>query len=407
MEQHRKMIPVILIYDFHPHGHCPGWMGLVASAFIDAGCKVVVACCADCDAVASVAEMIRMKGGEVVPIPENVNVHAEYAAQLACSMGVKHIFFPHFDTIISDLGRKAGRIDFGGLNIAGIWLRPILDGECLSGFRKAVNKLSRTTHSKMLRKKSRTIQNNRRGISMFAEGPGAASDLFLFLLNGELSDGVSRYLPVHNQSYICDPWLEKSQTTRSDARKLLGLAQDKKIFLHAGTPRRVKGLTDACLAFSRLPSVTKKSVCLLRAGIVGSDAAPLLSKLERDGLAFVMDRYLSDEELLLCYAACDGVLMPYRDQKESSGILIHAAAHRRPVIASDFGVIGEWTKKYGLGLIFCHKDIDGLVRAIDEMFLAEEWCEDGMAEFSQLNSPEAFKNTLVSQWVKPQVLGNI
>ena len=87
---------LILIYDFHTHGHSPGWMGLVALAFIEAGCKVAVACCVDFDTVAPTVEMIRRNGGSVIPIPDSVTVHPEYAAQLASSMGIKHVFFSPF-----------------------------------------------------------------------------------------------------------------------------------------------------------------------------------------------------------------------------------------------------------------------------------------------------------------------
>lgn len=390
---------LILIYDFHPHGHCPGWLGLTALAFVDAGCEIVVACCADCDPMVPVAEMICKAGGRVIVIPNNVRIHAEHAVQLASALGIRHVFFPNFDTVVYEMGKKSGRVNFGGLSIGGIWLRPTLEGDCLVGFRKIINKLSWTQQSKVFRKKARTIANNRNGISMLTEGSGMANDLFLFLLNGEQAEGLQKHLPNHKQSYICDPWVEKSETNRFEARKRLGLDQERKYFLHAGTSNPGKGLADACLAFSRLPTLIKKSVCLLRAGAVGRGDAAVLNALERDDLAFVMDRYLRDEELLLCFSACDGVLMPYRDQKESSGILIHAAVHERPVIASDYGVIGEWTKKYNLGLTFCHKDIDALSRSIEELCLLDGWCSDGMLEFSRINSPKVFKETIVNALV--------
>lgn len=398
---------LILIYDFQTHGHSPGWMGLVALAFIEAGCKVIVACCVDFNSVAPTVEIIKRNGGVVVPIPNSVTIHSEYAAQLASSMGIKHVFFPHFDTVVYELGKNGGRVNFSGLNVGGIWLRPTLAGQCLSGFRRVINKLSRTQKSKAIRRRSRTIRNNSKGISLFMEGSGAARDLFIFLLKGESSECLSTYLPVYQQSHICDPWVEKSEASRNEARERLGLARDRKIFLHAGISRSDKGLSDACLAFSRLPSTLKKSACLFRAGVVGRGDAPLLHKLERDGLAFVIDRYLKDEELLLCYAACDGVLIPYRDQKESSGVLVHAAVHGRPVIASDYGVIGEWTKKYHLGLTFCHKDIGELAQSIEELFFVEDWCSDGMMEFSRLNSPQAFKDALVRAWLLPKVFREI
>jgi glycosyltransferase involved in cell wall biosynthesis len=393
-----RLEDMILVYDFYPHGHCPGWMELVAMAFIDSGYKVVVACCADCEFVAPMVRRIKGCGGRVVTIPKSTDVQAAYAIQLAYSMGIKHIFFPHFDSVVIDLGKNKKEVDFSGLSVGGIWLRPTLEGEYLSGMKKIFNKITRTPSAKKTRRMNRTIEHNLAGMNRFLNGKGAAKELFLFLLEGESPDNVLTLLTESQIAYICDPWLERSGDSREEARIKLGLDADRIYFLHAGTSRPDKGLADACQAFLQLPQSVRESAMLLRAGSVDSKDAPLLNELEKAGQAVVMNRYLNDEELWSTYAACDFVLLPYRDQKESSGIFIHAAAHERPVIASDFGLIGKWTKQYNLGWTFPHKDIAGLMQLIESVYQKPIIDPAGMREFAAINAPEAFKKVLVEQW---------
>jgi glycosyltransferase involved in cell wall biosynthesis len=65
---------------------------------------------------------------------------------------------------------------------------------------------------------------------------------------------------------------------------------------------------------------------------------------------FLIDRFLTDREFVSFFSAADVVCMPYKEFVGSSGILIHAAAFGRPVLASDFGLVGELVKRHGLGV---------------------------------------------------------
>lgn len=390
---------MVLIYDYHPYGHCPGWMALTAEAFLEAGCSVTVACYADAEGCMRAVRQIKGKGGNIESIPSDVHVHAAYAAQLAERLGIQYVFFPNFDTILLDLGDKGSdSVDLRGRSFGGIWLRPTLEGEILSGVKKALNKVSRTATAKKIRRTSRTIERNHVGMDRFLNGRGAAQELFLFLLQAEAKDDVLNFLPESQLAYICDPWLERSSASRQAARTKLGLDANHIYFLHAGTSRPDKGLADACQAFLRLPQSVRESAKLLRAGSVNAQDAPLLKELEKTGNAVVMNRYVSDEELLLAYAACDCVLLPYRDQKESSGVFIHAAAHERPVVVSDFGVIGRWTKQYNLGWTFPHKDVSGLAQVLENVCQYPVIDPVGMQEFSGRNSSTCFKESLIQKW---------
>jgi glycosyltransferase involved in cell wall biosynthesis len=174
------------------------------------------------------------------------------------------------------------------------------------------------------------------------------------------------------------------------------------VLLHAGTSRPEKGLKDACEALAGLQPDLREKLFLLRAGTVDPLDAPALQDLRRAGAAMVLDRYVAEDELALCYAAVDWVLLPYREQKESSGVLIHAAANRRPVIASDYGWIAQQVRQYDLGRLFRHLDVNSLRALLEEVaVMPRESSRDdsGMDEFSSLNSPEAFRETLNQGWL--------
>ncbi|MCH8474646.1 MAG: glycosyltransferase [Opitutales bacterium] len=174
------------------------------------------------------------------------------------------------------------------------------------------------------------------------------------------------------------------------------------MLLHAGTSRPEKGLKDVCNALLSLSDEQLNKVFLLRAGTVDPLDAPSLKRLQQKRAARVMDYFVPENELAMCYAAADWVLLPYRHQKESSGLLIHAAANVRPVIASDYGIIGHYVKEHNLGRLFSHCDIESLKRQIAEVIDSGEhhqWDLSGMEKFAHLNSPTAFRRTLIDGWL--------
>jgi glycosyltransferase involved in cell wall biosynthesis len=71
-----------------------------------------------------------------------------------------------------------------------------------------------------------------------------------------------------------------------------------------------------------------------------------------------------DEKLDLYLRACDWLLMPYRLHEGSSGLLSGAAAAGRPVIASDYGLIGSRVASSHLGIVYPHLSVEGLAEAI-------------------------------------------
>lgn len=159
-----------------------------------------------------------------------------------------------------------------------------------------------------------------------------------------------------------DPWPSRPALDMGEARRRLGLPEDRKLFLHFGESSERKGLLDAMDAWMRigdLPGVT-----LVRAGVMAPGQADAMSVLVRRGRAILREGYVPDDQVDLYLRACDWLLMPYRFHEGSSGLLAGAAAAVRPVIAPNYGLIGHRITSSNLGIVYPHLSIDGLAEAI-------------------------------------------
>ena len=395
------MSPPVLVYDFNPNGHCPGWLHLTAAGFRATGTPTAVACATGDPRVAPWADALQRAGCTVLPIPPQLDNHAAHASALASDLGTQRIFLPNFDSMLYEMGKLGLQGAFHRLDVGGIWLRPDLEGETPGWWQRLRMKVVRSRAHKLARRHLRAIANNRRGLAALTDSSKSAARLRLFFTSPDAIRETTPYLPAGAALPLCDPWLHRASESRAAARATLGIPAETIVLLHTGTSRPEKGLADTCKALLQLPDALLARLCLLRAGQVDPLDAASLAQLHSRCKPKVIDRFLDEAELARCYAAADWVLLPYRDQKESSGVLVHAAANHRPVVASDFGRIGHAVRTHDLGRLFRHRDVGGLARVLAD--LAEKPVSPGtagMEAFAALNSPQTFQQTLVDGWLK-------
>lgn len=394
----------LLIYDFNATGHCPSWLSLVTEAFVGRCSNIIVACQRDATSMDGWQERIHENADSVIPIVDRpLQSHFTDALRLAESVSADEVFFPNLDSILYDLGSQITKTGLaladvpGQPRIAGIWLRPHLCDIQPSAFERLRAKLNRSAAGKSQRRLLRTKWNNLCALKFLASSNLLGKMTFFFTDPGEIKKSNS-LLNGARRRIICDPWMATSSLDQSSARTQLNLPENKVIILHAGTSRREKGLKDLCLAIERLGSKQKKGLFLYRIGQVDSADRPWLQALIKKKLACSVERYVSEDELLAAYAACDWVVLPYRDQAESSGILVHAAAHQRPVLVSDFGLIGDWTRRFELGLTFKHKSISDLCLKLGGLSKTEMGTFPGLNDFAQLHTTARFHTTIIEDW---------
>ncbi len=187
-------------------------------------------------------------------------------------------------------------------------------------------------------------------------------------------------------------------------RERLGIAPDDRAFLLFGSLAYRKGIHQLLEALSLLsPSVAKRIVILLIGRIAPEDRASLARRLEEVQSALpvriiVRDEFVPEGEASLYFLMADVVLAVYQRHIGSSGILLRAAAALKPVLASDYGLMGELVKRHALGLAIDSSKPAEIARGIEQMLLAEQRACDRekMRHFAEQNSPELFAKTIFS-----------
>jgi glycosyltransferase involved in cell wall biosynthesis len=162
--------------------------------------------------------------------------------------------------------------------------------------------------------------------------------------------------PLLRSCTLTDPGERKPNRDRSAARRHFGLPEDATIFLHAGSGEKRKGFPDLLEAFSRLSRRQQGSRRLVLLRVGPNDRLPagerrLLQDLIDRQMAITIDGFVPSEDFLEYFSAADWIMIPYRKFRFSSGILANAIVANRPVIASDYGLIGKTVADQHLGLL--------------------------------------------------------
>jgi glycosyltransferase involved in cell wall biosynthesis len=154
--------------------------------------------------------------------------------------------------------------------------------------------------------------------------------------------------------------------TREKARAALNV--EGRVVLFFGLVRPYKGLIDLIEA---LPQVLEEvGVTLLVVGEIWGNAAPYHDRVKSLGVADrvrFIDRYVSNEEAAMYFAAADLAVLPYREAT-GSGVLQLAFGLGTPVVATRTGGMDEVIEDEVTGFLVHPGDTDGLGRAIVRFF---------------------------------------
>ena len=137
----------------------------------------------------------------------------------------------------------------------------------------------------------------------------------------------------------------------------LGIDAHRQIFLLFGSfEAERKGVYQVLEAISQLPSNLNAQICLLIVGNADlSEQAAIQSRIERVQQSHPVQiltqfEYISEDTVQAYFQLADVVLAPYQRHIGMSGILLLAAAAQKPVLSSNYGLMGEMVKRYQLGL---------------------------------------------------------
>lgn len=142
---------------------------------------------------------------------------------------------------------------------------------------------------------------------------------------------------------------------RDIARRRLGIPAGRTNFFFFGRLARRKGFFELVNALSSLSPDDRSKVSISFAGPLGD--IPILKlnekidELRRAGIhVFERFEFISDNEACELFDASDVVVVPYLDHLGISGVMLRAAAHKRPVLSQPHGLMGEMVRKHRLGM---------------------------------------------------------
>lgn len=158
--------------------------------------------------------------------------------------------------------------------------------------------------------------------------------------------------------YLPDPVDVSShnQVNINNLKKKLGIDDWRKTFLFFGRLNSRKGIYQLLDAISLLSTEVCEKLCLLIVGntseseqiIINTRITELIKSLPIQIISHY--KFISETEVNLYFQISEIVLAPYQHHVGMSGILLLAAAANKPVLSSDYGLMGEITKRYKLGL---------------------------------------------------------
>lgn len=379
----------VLLFEPRIEGHHLFWLQLICECFLEQNYHVTIAID---NRTTQAQERIQdknphlLKQVSIAPLYNNSGkfLGGDKLNTLALCVkeyAIDEVFCTSLDEFTSSCFRKAS---------FGIKPPPILKG-----------KLSGVYH------RPRPLDNSQKGLGNFIKRLGCNrlqkegwfKNIFLLdpYLISKLNHSNCHFLPTF--------WDNDYSFDKQIAQQKLGIIKNqsdhfnKLIILHYGTPSKRKGLSLLLKALDN-PSLQNK-ICLLAAGNITKDHNELkqLQSLESLGRAKILNYYISTEEEKLCFCAADFIALPYISHYGSSGILPIAAAAKRPVIASDYHMLGQSVTQNQLGIVFKNGNTDSLIKGLLEIssFSKNKIASytPNLTQFAQANSKKAFKEAFI------------
>ncbi len=225
----------------------------------------------------------------------------------------------------------------------------------------------------------------------------------LLCLDPLVVDYIGQFNPEVKAIHLPDP-VKINNYTDSHLQKLrenLGIQPNRKIFLMFGAFRPRKGIYQLLDAVALLPSHLCQNLCLLLVGTVGSEklVQTQIAEISKSlPVQFInQDKFIPEQEMQSYFQIADVILAPYQRHIGMSGILLQAAAAQKPVISSNYGLMGEIVKRYSLGITVESTIPTEITKGLTQLLVENptDCCDfSQMKEFAKQNSADKFASTV-------------
>jgi glycosyltransferase involved in cell wall biosynthesis len=193
------------------------------------------------------------------------------------------------------------------------------------------------------------------------------------------------------------------QFSSEQLKSKLGIDRDRQIFLLFGGLNERKGINQLLEAVKFLPSVLAKQICLLFVGAIDDKNKMKMEQSiteARESLPIqiiVKEQFIPEQTIQSYFEIADVILAPYQRHVGMSGILIRAAVAQKPVLSSDYGLMGEISRRYQLGLTVDSTSPQAIADGLTQ-FLSKPRSEFGdrqaMQSFAAQNTAEQFARVI-------------
>ncbi|MDC0836424.1 glycosyltransferase family 4 protein [Limnospira maxima] len=139
-----------------------------------------------------------------------------------------------------------------------------------------------------------------------------------------------------------------------DWRKSLQIDSQRRVFLLFGALTARKGIYQLLDSIASLPADLCQKLCILLVGessIANSLDSQISEICQTKPIQIIRYyQFVPESEVMAYFQIADVVLAPYQRHVGMSGILLLAAAANKPVLCSNYGLMGEMVRRYHLGL---------------------------------------------------------
>jgi glycosyltransferase involved in cell wall biosynthesis len=226
----------------------------------------------------------------------------------------------------------------------------------------------------------------------------------LFCLDPYVVPHMTQFGDHNKARYLPDPVeiTNVSEEAVTIFKQRLGIEPDRYIFLLFGAlydPR--KGLHQILDALEVLSAEQCAQLCLLLVGTTGGNEALkariILLQQQLPVQILLQDQFVPADDIQFYFRSSDVILATYQRHVGMSGILVQAAAAQRPLLSSDYGLMGETTRRWNLGITIDATSSTEIAMGITR-FLKEDPASLGdriqMQAFAQQNSAHNFAATI-------------
>jgi glycosyltransferase involved in cell wall biosynthesis len=210
-----------------------------------------------------------------------------------------------------------------------------------------------------------------------------------FARTGRASHQAGRSAAVQ---YLADPFPDAKATEPLAARQRLGLGAGRHVLVYGAITER-KGIQELVTALAQRGG--SDPLTLVVAGAQDDETRAFFSATGALSPAAVfMDRFITAEEELDLFSACDVVWLGYKGHYGMSGVLVQAYRFGKPVVATADGLIGWFCRTGELGPVVEDLSDTSINHAFDKVFEERPAAAPAGPHLLERNTLSHFKQTL-------------